>query len=453
MQDKLISIIVILDLGAPLGEEQLLPDGGAKQYFELGAIYFHPRVGAAFECHGLILQTYIESGEERSSLGYPITDEIDNPDVPDGKMSIFEFGRPEGFNTDPLVAALNQGMGIVEYAYTSPVLEDPAVVGTSNPRFIDQGYLGNINGINVQAAWAHGADGSGTELIDIERGWLLTHRDLPQNIPLLDGHNFREGFPHGCAVLGVIVGVDDNKGIVGIAPKAGAAVISRVNRRGAHLLTDQTAAMILKATILLGFGDVLLLEMTAAGRPVEILPAMFDAIKLATSCGVIVVEPAGNGGANLDDFRDDSGKRVLSRIEPTAFKESRAIVVAASRSSFPHTRLSFSSFGSRVDCYAWGENIVTTGNEFQDTDPNAYMDNFRGTSGASAIIAGVCLLIQDLQSRLIPVSGLVGKLGPFALRQMISNPQNGTQPLFEQDRIGILPDFKKILANEYIELG
>jgi hypothetical protein len=555
IQDKFNALLFGgLNLGNPLGDELSSPDGGSKQHFEFGSIYFHPRLGAAFECHGLILQTYLEIGEEKSGLGYPVTDEIDNPEVPGGRMSIFEAGRlvwelssgvkeefdevlglvsqvvvkledsistglgqgetlspdqleailgfltggllqdpvvrrlfdalspaeiqsligtaqandpgyfppnfenflviecPPGFDTGSLVFALNQVEGVVEYAYTSPLLEEAAVVGTSNPRFADQGYLGIVNGINVQAAWTQGADGSGVEFIDIERGWLLTHRDLPQNIPLLDGHNFREGFPHGCAVLGIVVGIDDNKGIVGIAPKAGAAVISRVTRSGANLLVDQTAAIILKAAVLLGFGDVLLLEMTAEGRPVEIAPAIFHAIQLATACGLIVVEPAGNGGHNLDDFRDDSGKHVLSRNVPADFKDSGAIVVGASQSAFPHARLSFSSFGSRVDCYAWGENIVTTGDEVQITDQNAIMNNFRGTSGASAIIAGACVLAQDLNSRMIPVSGLSGKLGPLSMRQMLSNPQNGTPSFLESDQIGSMPDFQKIIANEYFQI-
>src|SRR5688572_14077999 len=94
IEDKFNALLFSgLNLGSPLGGEQTLPDGGTFQPYEFGVIFFHPRVGEAFECHGLILQTYIDLGGVMSGLGYPITDEIDNPEVPGGRMSIFEFGQ------------------------------------------------------------------------------------------------------------------------------------------------------------------------------------------------------------------------------------------------------------------------------------------------------------------------------------------------------------------------
>ncbi len=62
-----------LNLGAPVGIEETLPDGGSKQVYQAGAIYFHPRIGTAFECHGLILESYLQLGEQRSALGYPLS--------------------------------------------------------------------------------------------------------------------------------------------------------------------------------------------------------------------------------------------------------------------------------------------------------------------------------------------------------------------------------------------
>jgi hypothetical protein len=38
-----------------------------------------PRIGEAFELHGLILNTYLNRSAEYSGLGYPMTDEIDDP--------------------------------------------------------------------------------------------------------------------------------------------------------------------------------------------------------------------------------------------------------------------------------------------------------------------------------------------------------------------------------------
>jgi hypothetical protein len=89
-----------LDLGPPVAAEENFTEGGSRQFFALGAIYFHPRVGAAFEAHGLILQTYVAMGEHLGGLGYPLSDEMDDPNVAGGRMNVFELGT---LNFDPAV--------------------------------------------------------------------------------------------------------------------------------------------------------------------------------------------------------------------------------------------------------------------------------------------------------------------------------------------------------------
>jgi serine protease len=72
-------------------------------------------------------------------------------------------------------------------------------------------------------------------------------------------------------------------------------------------------------------GDVMLLEQQAPGPggafvPLEVLPAVYDAIRLATQDGIIVVEAAGNGGVDLD---------ALGSPFPAGKPDSGAIVVGA----------------------------------------------------------------------------------------------------------------------------
>ena len=65
---------------------------------------------------------------------------------------------------------------------------DPNVVATGNPLFNLQNYFDPAPvGIDTRAAWAKGADGTGTTFIDLENGWFLDHVDLPAGIPLLWG--------------------------------------------------------------------------------------------------------------------------------------------------------------------------------------------------------------------------------------------------------------------------
>lgn len=63
-------------LGYPLTNETTTPDGfGRYNHFQGGSIYWSPGTGA-WEVHGLIRQQWANMGWERSTLGYPISDEL-----------------------------------------------------------------------------------------------------------------------------------------------------------------------------------------------------------------------------------------------------------------------------------------------------------------------------------------------------------------------------------------
>lgn len=376
---------------------------------------------------------------------------------------------PDGVDAQALAEALNGWSGVIEYAYVLEAASDPNIIGTGNPLFdaARQDYLKpGPDGIDAVAAWARGADASGISFIDIEQGWFLGHEDLPQTINLLQGSNRKSSFAHGCGVLGQIVAVDNQTGVVGIAPAAAAQALSYNDDLTSGISLQRVADRILSAANALPFGNVMLLEVQISNAllPVETDPLAFHAIELATKAGVIVVEAAGNGAADLDAFVMDKGPRkgqhTLARSNSTEFADSGAILVGASTSAWPHNRASFSNFGSRVDCFAWGENIVTTGwDATKPTETNRYWGVnltdaggkptfFGGTSGASPIIVGCCLLLQSLRSILTPKAGS-GKLGPFSMRRCLSNPDNGTASFLVTDLIGVMPDLAKIIANEF----
>lgn len=70
---------------------------------------------------------------------------------------------------------------------------------------------------------------------------------------------------------------------------------------------NRTDAIVAAASAM-SFADVLLLEsQTNYGGlslvPCEAEPAVFDAIRLATALGIVVVEAGGNGGNDLDAYR------------------------------------------------------------------------------------------------------------------------------------------------------
>jgi len=78
-------------LGAPLNDETGTPDGiGRYNHFQGGSIYWTPATGA-HEVHGQIRDKWASMGWERSSLGYPISDELKMADGR-GRYSNFQGG-------------------------------------------------------------------------------------------------------------------------------------------------------------------------------------------------------------------------------------------------------------------------------------------------------------------------------------------------------------------------
>ncbi|MCX5384177.1 DUF2599 domain-containing protein [Streptomyces sp. NBC_00083] len=67
-------------LGCPTSDELGLPDGvGRRQVFDNGSIYWSPDTGA-HAVWGLIGQEWAQQGWEGGYMGYPLSDELNNPD-------------------------------------------------------------------------------------------------------------------------------------------------------------------------------------------------------------------------------------------------------------------------------------------------------------------------------------------------------------------------------------
>jgi serine protease len=234
---------------------------------------------------------------------------------------------------------------------------------------------------------------------------------------------------HGTAVFGIIAGVDNDKGVIGIAPRSSVRVVSQwFDQSNPPFIS--TANVLAAAIPKMMAGDVLLIESSSVGHdqrfgllPAEVDPLVFDLIKVATANGITVVEPAGFDlpvGSNLDAYRDGTGKFIFNRATPD-FRDSGAIIVGAAGPSVPHSRLPFSNYGSRVDCFAWGSDITTCGGFPRRSSPQtAYRTDFGGTSGASAIIAGAAVLLQSWAVK----HG--GTLGTTQLREFMSDPALNT---------------------------
>ncbi len=359
-------------------------------------------------------------------------------------------------NLDELVKEF-QELDEVDLAYKEMSVSDPVINAGDDTFAAQQGYLDAApDGIDARWAWTQlNGEGAGVGFIDLEQGWIPTHEDLAAAAPTLVFNDNRDGVgtyigDHGTAVLGEVVGVDNNLGVVGIAPSV--SYVRMVSHfEAASGTTGHVADAIVAAITNMSAGDVLLLEIQRAFLPTETDSADFDAIRLAVGNGIVVVEAAGNGNNNLDVWTL-GGLDILDRGSVN-FTDSGAIMVGASLSALPHNRWGSSNFGSRIDCYGWGENIVTSGyanrntgslgNDATASRDDDYTSDFGGTSGASPMVVGAALILQGMYK-----ADVASVLSPLQMRSLLSNPATGTaQGGGVAGNIGVMPNLRAIIED------
>lgn len=394
----------------------------------------------------------------------------------------------------PAVAKQVSEWARVETAYVDPPCRNPCVTPSYVSTLIaDHSASGSevyLDPVNAPNAWRFpGGDGAGQHLVDLEMGWQFCHRDLRTHFsttesPLLGGIIRGNHRAHGIRVLGIICGHPSLDAIrsespccIGITPHlASVKVISYVN--GLSVATEPCVGAppasapitrndaIIKAISHLQTlgGGVLLLEAeigsleagifgswAKSDHPIEIIPTDLAQIQLAMGVGVVVIEAAGNAGRDLDQYLDADGRhslkmRIPDPIHPSImipnphFKESGAIMVGASkRNLVPED---FSNYGSRVNCFALGEDVFSTNLN------GTYTSSFDGTSSASAIIAGVALSVLGIIDN--SANGLSSRT-PQQIRDLLSNLAYGTDSApgsFSPVRkIGSMPDLRKLIRD------
>jgi len=392
------------------------------------------------------------------------------------EKQVYLSAAPDGINVEPVwdagISGKNTGLADVErgWLYAHEDIPNPPRLETVP-----------VNGKSFAAAEGHGTSVLG----------LIAGIDGPAQ-PGVD-------VPPG------IVGVAP-----GISTIPGAIPTLHTSSRF-HAIDDQhdVAGAVMAAIGELNIGDVLLLEVqlwckmsdtTYRNLPLELFQPYWELIRLVVDSEFVVIEPAGNGasggyekvddiqfgGVDLDTVSTDAdlleyfegdqpwgneteldgiGRSLMSlnRGGP-GFKDSGAIVVGAcdpsvvtlggvtGHAAMEHldvvdTKSWGSNYGNRIDCYAWGSQVVTASKEhdiegIQGVPETAsYTGTFNGTSAASAIIAGAAVLVQDMYRQFWgnPVTG-------EKLRDLLTNPATGT-PHTGDKAIGVMPDLGEILRD------
>jgi hypothetical protein len=346
-----------------------------------------------------------------------------------------------------LAAALRSQTSIVGFAEVQRVVPPPGVVTPVNDPLHDVQVQHDPppSGVNARGAWALGIDGAGITLLDLERGYD-PHDDLPANIPLVHGDpaHLRNLSPeHGTAVLGVVGGLDNQSGGIGIAP--GATLQFAMRYWG--VTTDERFADALTSSMLaLGYGDVLLIDDqygleiggSVFAMPIELHPVVATFLSTIEAHGIVLVQPAGNGSLLIDGYcLPASGAVIVGGISPTTLR----------REAYEYQ----SNFGTRVDCHARYGGIVTTGWNADQTahggfsgsgppnSPTAYSQSFRGTSASAAIVAGAACLVQSFNLKRFGY-----RLSPGDLRDYLRTCGLPSQD--PGDLVGVMPDVGDCIA-------
>lgn len=328
----------------------------------------------------------------------------------------------------------------VEFAYIQTLgVPPPGDISPTTPDLVGyQTYRGPDPGIDVVYAHSVGATGAGVRLSDCEYGWTYGHEDLvdknlhPEPGQTVHPDVFTNGWDqHGTAVLGETSGVVNAYGVSGMVPDADVYTFPEwTTQEGFRRVTAITNAIAGSSA-----GDVVLLEMQASGAgggygPAELDPAVWTVVKNGTDAGVIVVAAAGNGNQDLDSSDYAS---YMSR------GDSGAIIVGAGTANTNHDKMSFSTYGSRVDLQGWGYGVFTLGyGDFQTygNDPNQrYTHAFSGTSSATPFVAAAAVALQDFNGK---------ALSPSALRALLV--QTGI-PQGTGGNIGPFPDLRAALES------
>jgi hypothetical protein len=353
----------------------------------------------------------------------------------------YDIAVPAGVSIEALCDALNALPAVELAAPAQLAAPPPADLAPATPDYQgEQGYrLSAPQGIGAsQLAALAGADGAGVAIVDIEYNWVLDHEDLELDASAnIDPAPLHDPYPsdvgnHGTAVLEILGGRPNSYGVTGLVPAATLLVAPAMTVPHGYNL----ARAVNLAAQALDPGDVILIEQqnyVCGGNqfgPVEWSPPVFDAIASATALGIVVVEAAGNGSVDLDAPE-------CAGWFDRSVRDSGAIIVGAGAPG-SRMRLSFSSYGSRVDLQGWGESVATAGYGalFDPGDVRQrYTAHFSGTSSAAPIVVGAVAAVQGA----LLAQGM-DPLAPAEIRELLASTGTAQPEPDTGTPIGPLPD-------------
>ncbi len=331
------------------------------------------------------------------------------------------------------------------------------------PSFVNRQNYRSIAPIGIDADYANGiagGTGANARIVDLEFDWRESHEDLDNAAAGLIANGTQNATgggneDHGTAVLGEMIGTNDAVGVTGAAHGSPINMVNTSNTAGYNFVNAMNLAVTNTTA-----GDVLLIEQQIDGPngdcnsmtqescvAMEWFGPYYDAIVAATAAGRIVIEPAGNGGEDLDDAM------LYGSPFPSGKADSGAIFVGAGGNnlstgcsgSATHSRLNFSNFGARLNYHGYGQCVMTTGYGTVQDDPNDdfdYDNDFGGTSSASPIVTSAAAILSSVAQQNGDADGLTSVEARTALATG-ATPQDTSSV---SGNIGPMPNLRAALG-------
>jgi subtilisin family serine protease len=278
---------------------------------------------------------------------------------------------------------------------------------------------GSIPGtdINVEDAWNF-SKGLDIKIAVIDTGFDLKHKDINYYNEGFDVSTNKAGADaprksrenHGTAVAGIIAGLDNNRGIVGVAPKAQIIPIRLITDDGMVSISQIIAAH-QKAVEL---GAVIINNSWGSFDPSLKDGETLELTQMEKNLYRELEEEANNGKGVLVIFASGNSGRANFNNAPEA-RNPHTFSVGAS--NIQVERASYSSYGPELDLVAPGGDhnagIITT--DRRDIQKKSrgknkrfvlgynkgnYANNFIGTSAAAPVVSGVAALVWSLNPSL-----------------------------------------------------
>ena len=220
----------------------------------------------------------------------------------------------------------------------------------------------------IDAEVVHGQNkGRGVKVAVLDTGIDLNHPDLrvAGDVSFVDGTiNGDDDHGHGTMVAGVVSALDNDIGVVGVAPEVELYSVKVLNQNGAGVMS-----IILSGIEWAVDNNMQVINMSF-GSFMNLPWAIRTALDRAYQAGIVLVAGAGNAGDQGIIFAP-------ARYEP---------VIAVGATDQQDTRASFSSTGSTLELMAPGVGI-------QSTSRSSGYSSGSGTSLSTPHVAGIAALL------------------------------------------------------------